>query len=247
MMGEVRQALEDFCARPDTRDWTSLPFFRDGHARAIAERLDAMRENGVEILPPPARIFSALVETPLQRVKVVILGQDPYPTPGDAHGLAFSYVGKRRVPASLKAILSEMAQDMGGEVPGSGDLTPWAREGVLLLNTALTTEAGRSGAHLRLGWERLTGDVVERVSRERPAVVFMLWGAAACRWAERIDREKHLVLTSGHPSPLNRNRDFRGMGHFARSNQWLRTRRQEPVCWLNLPNISREIISKRDH
>jgi uracil-DNA glycosylase len=234
MIGTVLQALEAFCARPEAKGWTSLPFFRDGHARAIAERLDAIRESGVAILPPPAQIFSALAETPLEGVKVVILGQDPYPTPGDAHGLAFSHVGTR-LPASLKAILAEMAQDMGGDVPGSGDLTPWAREGVLLLNAALTTEAGRSGAHLKLGWERLTSDVIECVSRERPAVVFMLWGAAACNWAEGIDREKHLVLTCGHPSPLNRNRDFRGSGHFAKANSWLRTRHQAPIRWLNNP------------
>jgi len=234
MVETVLQALEAFCARPEAKGWATLPFFRDGHAHAIAARLDAIRESGVEIVPPPAQIFNALAETPLECVKAVILGQDPYPTPGDAHGLAFSYVGSRRLPASLKAILSEMAQDMGGPIPGTGDLTPWAREGVLLLNTALTTEAGNSGAHLRLGWERLTRDVVERISRERPAVVFMLWGAAACSWADRIDGEKHLVLTCGHPSPLNRNRNFSGSEHFRKANLWLCTRQQRPIRWLNI-------------
>jgi uracil-DNA glycosylase len=234
-MGAILRALEDFRARMDMRGWTSLPFFSEGHAHAIAERLDAMRDKGVEVLPPPPQIFNALGETPLERVKVVILGQDPYPTPGDAHGLAFSYAGTRRLPASLKAILREVAEDMGGAAPAGGDLTPWAREGVLLLNAALTTEAGRSGAHLKLGWERLTGEVIERVSQERPAVAFMLWGAAACRWADRIDREKHLVLTCGHPSPLNRNRDFRGSRHFAKTNAWLCNRQQRPVRWLNSP------------
>ncbi len=129
------------------------------------------------MLPAPGDVFRALALTPLDAVRAVILGQDPYPTPGDAHGLAFSYVGKRRLPASLKVILAEMAEETGSAVPTSGDLTPWARQGVLLLNAALTVEAGASGAHMKLGWDALTDGAVTAVSETRPAVAFLLWGA----------------------------------------------------------------------
>jgi uracil-DNA glycosylase len=231
MTGRLRQALEDFVARPEARGWAALPFFREGAAASVAAQIDAARAEGVEIAPPPELVFEAFLRTPFERVKVVILGQDPYPRPGDAHGLAFSFVGNGRMPPSLKAILAEMARDTGAAAPASGDLSGWARQGVLLLNASLTTALGRSGAHMKLGWERLTGEVVAKVSAERPAVVFMLWGAPACAWAERIDRERHLVLTCGHPSPLNRKRDFSGCGHFTRANAWLTERGETPVAW----------------
>lgn len=227
----MQRALDEFCARDDARGWSQLPFFRDGAARAVAERVDAVLAQGIEVLPPLPQVFNALVETPLERVKVVILGQDPYPTPGDAHGLAFSYVGLRRQPASLKTILAEAAEDIGFPLPRTGDLTPWSRSGVLLLNTALTTQAGRSGAHMRFGWARLADEVVAAVSRERDAAVFMLWGAPACARAELIDQEKHLVLCCGHPSPLNRKRDFKGCGHFSRANAWLAEKGETPIDW----------------
>ncbi len=231
-MGDsMRRALDDFCARDDTQGWSALPFFREGAARDVAGRVDAALDQGIEVLPPLPQVYNALVETPLERVGVVILGQDPYPNPGDAHGLAFSYVGLRRQPASLKAILAEAARDTGFPLPRTGDLTPWARSDVLLLNTALTTQAGRSGAHLRFGWSRLADEVVAAVSRERPAVVFMLWGAPACTRAELVDREKHLVLCCGHPSPLNRKRDFHGCGHFSRANAWLVEKGLAPIDW----------------
>lgn len=231
MTGGLRQALDDFIARPAARDWASLPFFRDGAAAAIAAKIDAARDEGFEIAPPPELVFEAFLRTPFDRVKVVILGQDPYPRPGDANGLAFSFAGRGRMPPSLKAILAEMARDTGAALPASGDLSGWASQGVLLLNAALTTTLGRSGAHMKLGWEQLTGEVVTTVSARRPAVAFMLWGASAGAWAERIDRERHLVLTCGHPSPLNRKRDFSGCGHFTRANSWLTSRGETPVVW----------------
>ena len=150
-------ALAAFRDNPDAAGWRALPFFADGTAERIATQVDACIAAGKEVLPAPEAIFNALLLTPLDAVKVVILGQDPYPTPGDAHGLAFSYVGRRRLPASLKAILAEMAEDLGGAPPATGDLSRWARQGVLLLNTALTTEAGCAGAHLKLGWSALDG------------------------------------------------------------------------------------------
>jgi len=161
----------------------------------------------------------------------VILGQDPYPTPGDAHGLAFSYVGRRRLPPSLKTILAEMADDLGCPAPVSGDLSHWACQGVLLLNTALTVEAGAAGAHLRLGWSELADQAVAAVSAQRPAAVFLLWGGSARKRAALIDRDKHLVLECGHPSPLNRLSDFRGTRPFSRANAWLAAKGKAPVDW----------------
>ncbi|MFE1598634.1 uracil-DNA glycosylase [Methylobacterium sp. ID0610] len=211
--------------------WLALPFFRDGSAERVAAAVDARRETGATVLPPPESIFAALTLTPLDRVRAVILGQDPYPTPGDAHGLAFSYRGGRRLPASLKVILAEMAEETGSPLPASGDLSAWARQGVLLLNAALTVEAGKAGAHLKLGWSALTDQAVAAVSAEQPAVAFLLWGAPARQRAALIDRTKHLVLEAGHPSPLNRRADFRGSRPFGRANVWLAERGLPPIDW----------------
>ena len=229
--GPVSRSLEILRADPDAAGWCRLPFFRDGTADAIAAELDRAVASGTELAPTASDIFRALHLTPLERVRAVILGQDPYPKPGDAHGLAFSYVGPRALPASLRAILAELSADLGRPAPRSGDLGAWAREGVLLLNAALTTVAGRSGAHLRLGWDRLTDEVVAAVSAERPAVAFLLWGRAARARAALIDPGRHLVLESGHPSPLNRARDFAGTRPFSRANAWLASRGVEPIAW----------------
>jgi uracil-DNA glycosylase len=229
--GPVTAALAAFRHNPAAGGWLALPFFADGTAEVVARGVDACIAAGKAVLPAPENVFNALTLTPLERVKVVILGQDPYPTPGDAHGLAFSYVGGRRLPASLQAILAEMADDLGCSKPQSGDLTAWARQGVLLLNTALTTEAGCAGAHLRLGWSALADEAVAAASASRPAAVFLLWGAPARRRAALIDRAKHLVIESGHPSPLNRARDFSGTRPFSRANAWLAEHGMEPIEW----------------
>jgi uracil-DNA glycosylase len=227
----VTAALAAFRQHPAAAGWLALPFFADGTAELVAGEADACIAAGKEVLPAPQNVFNALTLTPLERVKVVVLGQDPYPTPGDAHGLAFSYIGQRRLPASLQAILAEMADDLGCPRPQSGDLTAWARQGVLLLNTALTTEAGCAGSHLRLGWSALADQAVAAVSASRPAVVFLLWGAPARRRAALIERSKHLVIESGHPSPLNRLRDFSGTRPFSRANAWLVEHGMEPIEW----------------
>jgi uracil-DNA glycosylase len=229
--GPVSAALKAFRQTPDAAGWLALPFFADGTAEMVAREVDGCIAAGKEVLPAPANVFNALALTPLERVKVVILGQDPYPTPGDAHGLAFSYVGGRRLPASLHAILAEMAEDLGCPKPQNGDLTAWARQGVLLLNTALTTEAGCAGSHLMLGWSALADEAVAAVSASRPAVAFLLWGAPARRRAALIDRAKHLVIESGHPSPLNRLRDFSGTRPFSRANAWLAEHGLAPIEW----------------
>ncbi|MCB8822430.1 uracil-DNA glycosylase [Microvirga rosea] len=231
MTGPVSKALAAFRAQPEAASWCALPFFRDGEADSIARRVDASATEGAHVLPPPDKIFNSLALTPLERVKVVILGQDPYPTPGDAHGLAFSYAGNRRLPASLRTILAEMADDLGVPMPRKGDLSRWAEQGVLLLNTALTVEAGKAGAHLKLGWSALVEQAVKAVSDRRPAAVFLLWGAKARTCATLVDTTKHLVIEAGHPSPLNRLQDFRGTRPFSRTNTWLETKGLKPIDW----------------
>ncbi|AWN44979.1 uracil-DNA glycosylase [Methylobacterium terrae] len=225
----VAGALARF--RASRSPWLALPFFQDGSAERVAEAVDARREAGARVLPAPEDIFNALTLTPLDRVRAVILGQDPYPTPGDAHGLAFSYVGGRRLPASLKVILAEMAEETGTNVPRTGDLSSWARQGVLLLNSALTVEAGKSGAHMKLGWSTLADQAVSAVSSMRPAVAFLLWGAPARQRAALIDGDRHLVLEAGHPSPLNRKADFRGSRPFGQANAWLEEKGLDPIDW----------------
>ncbi|MGO4573547.1 uracil-DNA glycosylase [Microvirga sp. 2TAF3] len=232
MSGPVTQALTTLRASAKGRQkWTALPFFTGGSADAVAAQIDDRIAAGAHVLPPPELVFNSLVLTPLDTVKVVILGQDPYPTPGDAHGLAFSYRGSRRLPASLRTILAEMADDIGVPMPRSGDLTKWAKQGVLLLNTALTVEAAKAGAHLKLGWSALVDQAVSAVSERQPTVVFLLWGGPARKRAALIDRNKHLVIEAGHPSPLNRLRDFRGTRPFSRANAWLADKGLAPIDW----------------
>jgi uracil-DNA glycosylase len=229
--GAVSAALAAFRARREARDWLTLRFFTDGSAERVAAAVDARLAGGAQVLPPPDAVFAALTATPFEAVRVVILGQDPYPRPGDAHGLAFSHVGAGRLPPSLVAILREVAREFGGELARRGDLRSWSAQGVLLLNTALTVEAGQAGAHLRLGWDALADQAVAALSRRREAVVFMLWGAPARAKATLVDRTKHLVIECGHPSPLNRARDFPGSAPFSRANAWLAGKGLAPVDW----------------
>jgi uracil-DNA glycosylase len=231
MTGPVSDAVAAFCADPASGEWRNLPFFRDGTAAAIAARIDERIAAGAMVLPPPQYVLTALRETPLSHVRAVILGQDPYPTPGDAHGLAFSYRGSRRLPASLRVILSEMAADLDVPMPTSGDLSRWAEQGVLLLNTALTVEAGSSGAHMGFGWQALADQVIATVSAHQPAVAFLLWGQPARARRGLIDDRKHLVIESGHPSPLNRKNDFRGTRPFSRANAFLEEKGCGTIDW----------------
>jgi uracil-DNA glycosylase len=231
MSGPVTAALARFRTDPAAAGWVRLPFFSEGPADAVAARVDGRIRAGKLVLPAPDNVFNALRLTPLDRVKAVLLGQDPYPTAGDAHGLAFSHLGTRRLPASLKVILAEWANDLGYPPVRTGDLSPWARQGVLLLNTALTVEAGNAGAHLKLGWSALADEAVAAVSARRPAAAFLLWGGPARKRAALIDCSKHLVLEAGHPSPLNRLNDFRGCRPFSKANAWLRERGVEPIDW----------------
>jgi uracil-DNA glycosylase len=210
--------------------WADLPFFRDGSAARLAADLDHKAQAGASILPAPVNILAALTLTPLPALRAVILGQDPYPTPGDAHGLAFSYVGVRRLPGSLKRIFAELADDLGGPQRTNGDLSGWARQGVLLLNTGLSVEAGKAGSHLRLGWSALAEQAVAAVSARPEPCVFILWGDKARAFAGRVAGH-HLVIESAHPSPLAARGDFRSSRPFSRANAFLAGNGRTPIDW----------------
>jgi uracil-DNA glycosylase len=192
---------------------------------------------GKTIYPPPAQIFAALDATPFDQVKVVILGQDPYHGPGQAHGLCFSVRSGVPVPPSLQNIFKEIQSDLGIAPPRHGDLRSWAAQGVLLLNAVLTVERARAGAHQGKGWEQFTDAVIDRLNREREGLVFLLWGAPAQAKGRLLDRRRHLVLTAPHPSPLSAHRGFLGCRHFSQANDWLVARGQAPIDWA-LPPVS---------
>lgn len=183
------------------------------------------------VYPPGREMFAAFEACPFERVKVVILGQDPYHEPGQAHGLCFSVNDGVPFPPSLQNIFKEIHDDIGTPIPMSGNLTRWANQGVLLLNATLTVRAHQAGSHQNRGWERFTDAVIHRLADEREHLVFMLWGAYAQRKGEFIDRTKHLVLQSPHPSPLSAHRGFFGNHHFSRTNEYLVAHGMEPILW----------------
>lgn len=183
------------------------------------------------VYPPGREMFAAFEACPFERVKVVILGQDPYHEPGQAHGLCFSVNDGVPFPPSLQNIFKEIHDDIGTPIPMSGNLTRWANQGVLLLNATLTVRAHQAGSHQNKGWERFTDAVIHRLAEEREHLVFMLWGAYAQRKGEFIDRTKHLVLQSPHPSPLSAHRGFFGNHHFSRTNEYLVAHGMEPILW----------------
>ena len=183
------------------------------------------------VYPPAKDIFAAFDSCPFDKVKVVILGQDPYHEPGQANGMCFSVADGVRQPPSLVNIFKEIKDDLGVEPYASGDLSRWARQGVLLLNATLTVEAHRAGSHQGRGWEVFTDAAIERLSRERSGLVFMLWGSYAIRKGEHIDRTRHLVLTSPHPSPLSAYRGFFGNHHFSLANAYLAKQGLSTIDW----------------
>lgn len=184
------------------------------------------------IYPPGNAIFAAFNHTPVDRVKVVILGQDPYHGPGQAHGLCFSVPDGIPIPPSLQNIFKELGNDLGIKASGSGNLTAWARQGVLLLNATLTVRAGQAGSHQGKGWENFTDAAIRYLSDHREHLVFILWGSPAGEKARLIDQRKHLVLRSVHPSPLSAYRGFFGCRHFSAANVWLEKNHIEPVSWV---------------
>lgn len=205
--------------------------FAQPYMRELGDFLRREKAAGKEIYPPGPLIFNALDSTPLEQVRVVILGQDPYHGPGQAHGLCFSVQPGVAPPPSLQNIYKELKRDLNLDIPRHGYLQHWADQGVLMLNTSLTVERGQAGSHAKMGWQRLTDRIIELVSERCPNVVFMLWGAHAQSKAKLIDPTRHLLLKSVHPSPLSAHRGFIGNGHFSRANQFLRQHGLEPIDW----------------
>ncbi|HEX5959698.1 MAG TPA: uracil-DNA glycosylase [Rhodanobacteraceae bacterium] len=193
--------------------------------------LRAEKHAGKRIYPPGPQIFAALDATPFDAVEVVILGQDPYHGPGQAHGLCFSVRPGVPVPPSLQNIFAEIETDLGIARPDHGCLTPWACRGVLLLNAVLTVQAGLAGSHQGKGWEGFTDRVVDELNRGREGLVFLLWGSYAQAKGKLIDRGRHLVLKAPHPSPLSAHRGFLGCRHFSKTNRYLEANGQAPVDW----------------
>ena len=181
---------------------------------------------------PPARlIFNAFDSCPFNRVRVVIIGQDPYHEVGQAHGLCFSVNDGVAIPPSLENIYKELNRDLGKPIPTSGNLTHWAQQGVLLLNATLTVAAHRAGSHQNKGWEELTDAAIQALNTRREHIVYMLWGSYAQRKGQFIDRRKNLVLTAPHPSPLSAYRGFIGCGHFSQANNYLVKHGEQPIEW----------------
>ena len=187
---------------------------------------------GKVIYPPSQLIFNAFNTTPLPQVKVVILGQDPYHGPNQAQGLSFSVNRGIPIPPSLRNIYHELHNDLGVAIPAHGDLTAWAKQGVLLLNSVLTVEAAQPTSHQKQGWETFTDTVIDVLNEQREHIVFILWGAYAQRKGQRINRDRHLVLTAAHPSPLAANRGgFFGCKVFSKTNSYLKQNGIEPIHW----------------
>ena len=210
---------------PLLRDQFDEPYWHDLQAFVAEER------SRHTVYPPHDEVFAALHLTPFSDVKVVILGQDPYHGPRQAHGLAFSVRPGVRIPPSLRNIHQELHDDLGVEIPDHGSLEPWARRGVLLLNTSLTVRAGQAGSHAGKGWETFTDEVIDVVSARAEPVVFVLWGAHARRKRERIDAGRHAIVESPHPSPFSAASGFFGSRPFSRANDALVERGREPVDW----------------
>ena len=211
--------------------------FEKPYMKQLGEFLRAEKAAGKVIFPPGPLIFNALNTTPLARIKVVIIGQDPYHGPGQAHGLCFSVQPGVPTPPSLQNIYKELQRDLNLPIPNHGYLQHWAEQGVLLLNAVLTVEDGRAGAHAGKGWEGFTDHVVEVLNREREHLVFLLWGSYAQKKGAMIDVRRHKVLRAPHPSPLSAHRGFIGCGHFSAANEYLRRTGQAPIDW-SLPTVA---------
>lgn len=205
--------------------------FEQDYMQQLRDFLLQRKRAGATVYPPGGEIFNALNSTSFEQVKVVILGQDPYHGPGQAHGLCFSVKPGVRPPPSLQNIYRELEDDLGVAPARHGYLQSWADQGVLLLNAVLTVERGQAGAHQGKGWERFTDQIVQRLDQDRDGLVFLLWGAPAQRKGAHVDGGRHLVLKAPHPSPLSAHRGFFGCRHFSRANDYLQSRGVSPIDW----------------
>jgi uracil-DNA glycosylase len=206
------------------------PEFQKPYFLQLTDFIKGEYQNQV-IYPPGKEIFKAFDSCDFEDVKVVIIGQDPYHGPGQANGLCFSVRDGVRMPPSLQNIFKEIHSDLGKPMPASGNLERWARQGVLLLNATLTVRASTPGSHQNKGWEAFTDAVIKTISDQKENVVFLLWGAYAQKKGEVIDRNKHLVLMSAHPSPFSADRGFFGCRHFSKANAYLKSKGLEEINW----------------
>lgn len=213
--------------------WKALlqPEFERDYMRQLRAFLLQEKQAGKQVFPAGRDMFNALNSTPFDQVRVVILGQDPYHGPGQAHGLCFSVQPGVEIPPSLRNIYKELASDLGIAPARHGCLQSWAAQGVLLLNAVLSVEAGRAGSHQGRGWEQFTDRIIALLNERREHLVFMLWGSHAQKKGQFIDRSRHLVLESPHPSPLSASRGFLGNRHFSRANQYLQAQGRAPADW----------------
>jgi uracil-DNA glycosylase len=208
-----------------------LPEFQQPYMTSLRAFLAREKRAGKEIYPRGADMFNAFNLTPFDKVKVVILGQDPYHGPGQAHGLCFSVLPGMSVPPSLINIYKEIHRDLGIVPPRHGHLVSWAKQGVLLLNSVLSVEKKRAGSHQKQGWEQFTDRAVTLLNQGHEGLVFLLWGSYAQNKGQFIDTRRHLVLKSAHPSPLSAHRGFLGNGHFSRANHYLAARGKKGIDW----------------
>ena len=205
--------------------------FSKSYFEEIVAFLRTEKAQGKIIYPPGSLIFNAFDKTPFTKLKVLLLGQDPYHGPGQAMGLSFSVPKGVRPPPSLINIFKELHDDVGVPIANTGDLTPWALQGVMLLNAALTVRAGDPNSHSKIGWHQFTDAVIKKASTEKEGLVFLLWGSFAHQKRELIDQTKHLVLKAAHPSPYSADKGFFGCRHFSKTNEYLVQQKQDPVDW----------------
>ncbi|PIU00428.1 MAG: uracil-DNA glycosylase [Bdellovibrionales bacterium CG10_big_fil_rev_8_21_14_0_10_45_34] len=205
--------------------------FQKSYMNDLRDFLKSELKRGKQIFPQPKEYFAALNLTPLDEVKVVVLGQDPYHGPGQAHGLSFSVREGVALPPSLQNIYKELSSDLGVPITKNGDLSRWAKQGVLLLNATLSVELSKAGSHQGRGWEQFTDEIVNVLNRERENLVFILWGSYAQKKGSAIDSKRHLVIKCPHPSPLSAHRGFFGSRPFSKTNSFLLSKRIAPIEW----------------
>jgi uracil-DNA glycosylase len=205
--------------------------FRKSYFRQITEHIKTEKMQGKTIYPPGPLIFNAFEQTPVDKVKVVIIGQDPYHGPRQAMGLSFSVPPGVPLPPSLINIFKELNDDVGVKMPNHGDLSSWARQGVMLLNASLTVRAGEPMSHSKIGWHLFTDSVIKKISALRENVVFLLWGKFAQEKKELIDAKRHQIFKAAHPSPLSAHNGFFGCKHFSKTNQFLMKQGLDPIDW----------------
>ncbi|TAD82971.1 MAG: uracil-DNA glycosylase [Bacteroidetes bacterium] len=208
-----------------------FPEFSAPYFQQIVLHLRTEKALGQTVYPAGPHIFSAFAHTPFHQVKVVLLGQDPYHGPGQAMGLSFSVPQGVAIPPSLQNIYKELRHDVGMAIPKHGNLTPWAQQGVLLLNAALTVKANLANSHAQIGWHQFTNAVISTLSQQQTGLVFLLWGSFAQAKQVLIDQSKHFVLKAPHPSPLSAHKGFLGCGHFSKTNQLLMQVGKNPIDW----------------